>query len=169
MRGCINGRAGETNERGVWNARHQVVAQITLGGAVGLVDQHVNVGPGIQVSRHVREFLDRRDDDAAIVILQQRIECVDAGGRLHVVQTQCLQVSYHLVFQLVAVDEQQDGWLFRLRRFEQHLGGLDHREGLAAALGMPNHPPTRGRMVGALHHLFYGAGLVLTQDELLQF
>ena len=49
---------------GVREAGHQKVAQVAAGRAVGLVDQHEDVRPRVEVRRHVAELVDRRDDDA---------------------------------------------------------------------------------------------------------
>ena len=50
------------------------------------------------------------------------------------------EILEHLIFQLVTIDHQQDGWLIGLRRFEKHLRGFDHRIGFAASLSMPDEP-----------------------------
>ncbi len=50
-------------------------------------------------------------------------------------------VLEHLVFQLVAVDHQEDGRLDRLGRPKKLFSRLDHGEGLAAALSVPHKPP----------------------------
>ena len=136
--GLVHRRAGEADERRVRQAGHQEVAQVAAGGAVRLVDQDVDVRPRVQVRRHVAELVDHRHDDAAVVVLQQLVEPRDAAGVLHVAQAQRREVLEHLVFQLVAVDHQQDGRLVRLGRLEEQLRRLDHGEGLAAALRVPD-------------------------------
>ncbi len=166
--GLVHRRAGEADERRVRQAGHQVVAEVAAGRAVGLVDQHEDVRPRVEVRRHVAELVDHRDDDAAVVLLEQLVQLRDAVGVRHVAQPDRRQVPEHLVFQLVAVDHHQDGRLLRLRRLEQQLGGLDHRVGLAAALRVPDQPARALRVQRARHHPLHGRRLVLAQDELLQ-
>ena len=48
--------------------------------AVGFVDEDVDVFPLVQVRRDVAEFVDHRDDDAAVVVAQELVEPGDAGG-----------------------------------------------------------------------------------------
>ena len=67
----------------------------------------------------------------------------------HVCQAERGQVLEHLIFQLVAVDHQEDGRLLRLGCLEEHLGRLDHRVGLAAALRVPDEPAGALRVEGA--------------------
>ena len=78
------------------------------------------------------------------------------------------EILEHLIFQLVAVDHQQDGRLLRLVRLEEQLGGLDHRVGLAAALRVPDQPARAFRVESARDNLVHRRRLMLAQDELLQ-
>ncbi len=100
---------------GVRQPGHEEVAEIAAGGAVGLVDQHVDVRAGVEVRRHVAELVDHRDDDATVVVAQQLVQLGDAVGVLQIAQPQRRQVAEHLVFQLVAVDHQQHRRLVRPR------------------------------------------------------
>ena len=43
---------------GIGQARHEKIAQIAARGAMGLIDEDVDVGPGIDVGRHVAEFVE---------------------------------------------------------------------------------------------------------------
>ena len=52
--GLVDGRAGEAEIGGVGQRRHQVVAQVAAGGAVGLVDQDEDVVAGVEVWRGCR-------------------------------------------------------------------------------------------------------------------
>jgi hypothetical protein len=146
----------------------QEIAEIAAGGAMGFVDEHVDVLPQVQIRRHVAELVDHRHDDAPVVVAQQLVEPGDAAGMLQVAQAERGKVLEHLVFQLVAVDHQQHGRFVRPGRAEQPLGRLDHGEGLAAALGVPDQatgaPGIEGPADGRLHR----AGLVLAQDVLVQ-
>ena len=87
---------------------------------------------------------------------------------LQVAQAQRGQVLEHLVFQLVAVDHQQDGRLVRLGRAEEQFGRLDHGEGLAAALGVPDEAARPPGIEGAADDRLHRAGLVLAQDVFVQ-
>ncbi len=119
--------------------------------------------------RHVAELVDHGHDDAAVVVAQQLVEPGDAAGVLQVTQAERGEVLEHLVFQLVAVDHQQDGRLVRLGGAEQPLGRLDHGEGLAAALGVPDQAARALGIEGAADGRVHRAGLVLAQDVFVQF
>jgi hypothetical protein len=166
--GLVHRGAGEADEGRVRQAGHQKVAEIAAGGAVGLVDEHVDVRARVEVRRHVAELVDHRHDDAPVVVAQQLVEPGDAAGVLQVAQAQRREVLEHLIFQLVAVDHQQHGGLVRLGRAEQPLRRLDHREGLAAALGMPDQAAGADGVEGAADRRVHRAGLVLAQDVLVQ-
>jgi len=62
--------------------------------AVGFVDEDVDVFPLVQVRRDVAEFVDHRDDDAAVVVAQELVEPGDAGG----------------VFEVAEVEGGEDDW-----------------------------------------------------------
>ncbi len=84
-------------------------------------------------------------------------------------QAQRRQVLKHLVFELVAVNHEQDRRLLRLVRFKQQFRSLDHRVGLAAALRMLYETARALRVEGTRHYPLHRRRLVLTQDELLEF
>ena len=165
----VHRRAGEADERRVGQAGHQEVAQVAARRAVRLVNEHVDVLPQVQVRGHVAELVDHRHDDAPVILPQQPVQLRDAAGVRHVGQADRREILEHLIFQLVAVDHQQDGRLLRLGRFEEHLRRLDHRVGLAAALRVPDQPARQLRVERPRHHLVRPAHLMLPQDELLQF
>ena len=79
------------------------------------------------------------------------------------------EVLEHLIFQLVAVDHEEDGGLVRPGRTEKLFRRLDHGEGLTAALGVPYEATGPHRIEGAADGLFHRAGLVLAQDVFVQF
>ncbi len=56
--------------------------------AVGFVDEDVDVFPLVQVRRDVAEFVDHRDDDAAVVVAQELVEPGDAAGVLEVAEVE---------------------------------------------------------------------------------
>ncbi len=68
VHGLVDRRPGEADKHGVGNAGHEVVAQVAAGGAVSLVDQHKDVRPRVEVRGHVVELVDRRHNDAAIIV-----------------------------------------------------------------------------------------------------
>ena len=123
----------------------------------------------VQVRRHVAELVDHRHDDAPVILPQQPVQRRDAVGVRHVAQAHRRQILEHLIFQLVAVDHQQDGRLLRLGRLEEQLRRLDHRVGLAAALRVPDEAARALRVERPRHHLVHRRRLMLAQDELLQF
>lgn len=134
----VHRRAREADEDSVGNGRHEIIAEVAAGRAVGLVDHHEDVRPLAEVGEHPLKLVDGRDDDAAVVVPEQLVERGDTIGMLNVLDAQRREVSQHLIFQLVAIDEDEDGGLVRFGRLEQQLGRLDHRERLPAALRVPN-------------------------------
>ena len=166
--GLVHRGAGEAEVGRVRQAGHQEVAEVAAGGAVGFVDEDVDIRARVEIRRHIAELVDHRHDDAPVVVLQQLVEPGDATGVLQVAQAERGEVLEHLVFQLVAVDHQEHGRLVRLGRAEEPLRRLDHGEGLAAALGVPDEaagaPGIEGPADGRLHR----AGLVLAQNVFVQ-
>jgi hypothetical protein len=69
--GLVHGRAGEAEEGRVRQAGHEEVAEVAAGGAVGLVDEDVDVRARVQVRRHVAELVDHGHDDAPVVVAQE--------------------------------------------------------------------------------------------------
>jgi len=76
---------------------------------VGFVDEDVDVRARVEIRRHVAELVDHRHDDAPVVATQQLVEPGDATGVLQVALAERGEVLEHLIFQLVAVDHQEDG------------------------------------------------------------
>ncbi len=167
--GLVDRSTGESDNGGVGQTGHEEVAQIAAGCAVRLVDQNIDVRAHVDPRGHVAKLVDHRHDDTPIIIFQQLIEPGDAACMFQVAETERGEVPEHLVFQLVAVDHQQDGRFIRLRRTEQLFCGLDHREGLATALRVPDEPPTSFRIECTTDRCIHRTGLVLTQDVLVQF
>ena len=112
--------------------------------------------------------MDHRHDDAPVVVAQELVEPGDAAGVLQIAQAERSEVLEHLIFQLVAVDHQKDGRLVRLGCAEEHLRRLDHGEGLATALGVPDKAARALGVEGAAHGRLHRAGLVLAQDVFVQ-
>ena len=65
----IHRGAGETEVGGVRQPGHEEIAKVAAGGAVGFVDEDVDVRARIEVRRHVSELVDHRHDDAPIIVL----------------------------------------------------------------------------------------------------
>ena len=87
----------------------------------------------------------------------------------HVVQADRRQVLEQLIFEFVPVDHQQDRRLVGLRRFEEQLGGLDHRVGFAAALRVPDEAASPLGVKRTVHHTVHGGSLMLREDKLVEF
>ena len=168
VNGLVHRRAGEADERGVRQAGHEEVAEVAARGAVRFVDEDVDVPPRVQVRRHVAELVDHRHDDPAVVVPKKLIETGDAARVLQIAQAERGEVLEHLVFQLVAVDHQQHRRLVRLGSPEKHLRRLDHREGLAAALRVPDEAARAPGIERAADGRVHRAGLVLAQDVFVQ-
>ena len=84
--------------------------------------------------------------------------CPDAKG---------FKITFHLVFQFVTVQQQNDGGLFGLRRFVKHLSSFDDGEGFTAALCMPHQASSPFRFNAPVHYQLNCFGLVLHQDNLV--
>jgi len=117
---------------------------------------------------HIAELVNHRHNDAPVVIFQQLVEPGDAPSVLQIAQTERGEVLEHLVFQLVAVDHQEDGRLVRLGCPKKLFSRLDHGEGLAAPLGVPDEAPFTHGIKGAAHGRLHRAGLMLAQDLFVQ-
>ena len=112
----VDGRAGEADVGGVGQGAHQVVAEVAARGAVGLVHQHEDVLPRVEVGRDVVELVNHRDDQAAVVrrrgcwrrscLLCGDLDCAEAVGG-DVPKSCCLQ--------LVAVHEHEHGRVLAAR------------------------------------------------------
>ena len=166
--GLVHRGAGKADITGVRQPGHEEVTEVTTRCAVRLVDQDIDVRAGIDIGRHIAELVDHGDDDAPVVVTQKLVEPGNAGGMFQIAQPQRSKIFEHLVFQLVPVDHQEDGRLLRLRRTKEQLRRLDHGEGLAAPLGMPDETASASRIEGASDHLLHRAGLVLAQDVFVQ-
>ena len=167
--GLIHRGAGETEEGGVGQTSHQEVAEIASGRAVGFVDEDVEVGARVEVRRHVAELVDHRYDDSPVIVLQQLVEPGDAAGVFQVAQAERVEVLEQLVFQLVAVDHEENGRFFRRRRAKKSFRRLDHGEGLAASLGVPDEAVGAIGVKRALDNFIHRAGLVLVQNVFIRF
>jgi hypothetical protein len=166
--GLVHRGAGKANVGGVRQAGHEEVAEVAAGGAVGLVDEDVDVRAGVEIRRHVAELVDHRHDDAPVIVLQKLVEPGDAGGMFQIAQAERGKVLEHLVFQLVAVDHQQHGRLVGRLLAKKPLRRLDHGKRLATALGVPDQPAGALRLQGAPDGGIHRAGLMLAQDVFVQ-
>ncbi len=86
--GLVHRRAGEADEGRVRQTGHEEVAEVPASGAVGLVDEDVDVRAGVEIRRHVAELVDHRHDDAPVVVLQELVEPGDAAGVLQIAQAE---------------------------------------------------------------------------------
>src|SRR5438128_8219981 len=85
-----------------------------------------------------------------------------------VCQTDRCQILQHLILEFVAVYYQKNRRLLCLVRFEQKLGGFDHRISLAAPLGVLDKSTTSFWIEGPRDYLVDCSCLVLAKNELLQ-
>jgi hypothetical protein len=136
--GLIDGRAGEAQVCGVGQGCHQVVAQVSTGGAVGFIHQDKDIGSGIEVGRDIIELVDHADDQAAAVAGAASGRCRFDLATSTCAETYRGQVAEKLRFQLVAVHQHQHGGVFKNGLFQDALGGGDHGVGLARALRVPD-------------------------------
>ena len=166
--GLVHWRAGKADKGGVGQARHKEVAEITAGGAVRFVDENVDVRANIDIGRHIAELVNHRHNDAPVVLFQQFVKPGNAASVLQIAQAERGEVLEHLVFQLVAVDHQEDGRLICLGRPKKLFRRLDHGEGLAAPLGVPDKAPCTHGIEGAGDGRLHRAGLMLAQDVFVQ-
>jgi hypothetical protein len=135
---------------------------------MGFVDQNVNVLASVDLRRHVAELVDHGNDDSAVIGPEEALQFSNVIGMRNIVQTDGGEVLQHLIFELIAVNHQQDGRLVRSWRFEEQFGRFDHRIGLTAALGVPDESTTERWVESATNYLVNSGGLVLSQDILLE-
>ena len=86
--GAMDRGARKPEIRRIRQGRHQVVAQIAARGAMGFIDQHVDVAARIQIGGHVAELVDGRDDEAAIIAAEQLVQAGDGVRVLDVLHAQ---------------------------------------------------------------------------------
>src|SRR6202035_2014919 len=85
-----------------------------------------------------------------------------------VCQADRCQILQHLILEFVAVYHQKDRRLLCLVRFEQNLGGFDHRVSLAAPLGVPDKTATSFWIESSRDHFIDSSCLMLAKNKLLQ-
>ena len=139
---------------------------------MGLVYENENILAGIELRWHVTEFVDHGDDDTAIILaflVQQLVERGDAVGVRHVGHADGREILQQLIFQLIAVDHEQDGRLLRFVRPEEKFCCLNHRVGFAASLRVPDKSARAFRIESAGDDLVDRCRLMLAQNDLLQF
>src|SRR6266496_333149 len=78
------------------------------------------------------------------------------------------QILQHLILEFVAVYHQKNRRLLCLVRFEQKLGGFDHRVSLAAPLRVPDKSTTSFWIEGSRDYFVDRSCLMLAKNKLLQ-
>ena len=168
IRRLVHRGTGKADKGSIGQASHKEVAEIAAGSAVRFVDENVDVRANIDIGRHIAELVDHRHNNAPVVVAQQLVEPGDAASVLQIAQTECGEVLEHLVFQLVAVDHQEDGWLVGFGCTEELFSHLDHGEGFTAPLGVPDKAPFTHGIEGAGDGRLHRAGLMLAKDVFVQ-
>ena len=135
---------------------------------MGFIDQHVDVFAFVHICRHLTEFMNHTHNNAPEIIFQKPLQLPDAFSLLHVVHSNRFQVLQHLIFQLVAINHQQNGGLLTFGSFEQQFSYFNHRIGLATPLCVPDQPSCFAGIMGPFHHLLNSRFLMLAQDILVQ-
>jgi signal transduction histidine kinase len=79
--GLVDWSAGEADVAGVRQPGHEERAEVSARGAMSLIDQHEDIWPLVDICRHVAEFVDHRDHDAAIKRARSRCGCARWDGR----------------------------------------------------------------------------------------
>jgi hypothetical protein len=168
VNGLVHRGASEAKVGRVWQTGHEEITKLAASGAMGLVDEDVDVRAHVEIRRHVAEFMDHRHDDAPVVVLQQLVEPPDTPRMLQISQTQRGEVLEHLVLQLVAVDHQQDSRLVRLGRTEKPLRRLDHCKSFAATLSVPDKTSRSLGIKSATDSRIHRPSLMLSQNVFVQ-
>ncbi len=145
----VDGRAGEADERGIGKRVAHVagepVDEVVLA-AVRLVGDDDDVPAVAQGGQPLallgKELLDGREHHAAAGDLQELAQALAVGGlhgRLAEELEAALELAEELVVEVVAVGQDHQRRVLH-RRVADHPGGVEqHREALAAALGVPDH------------------------------
>ena len=128
----LDRRTGKAEQRGSLQRRAHVGAQLALLRAVCLVGHHDHVRSLLgNVLGHALEQMHRGQDHAPVIAAELFFQIAFAGRHVNVVRAGGVELAIHLVAQLLAVHQQDDGRLLQLGVFPQAAGGVDHREGLA--------------------------------------
>lgn len=133
MGGLVNGGPGKTDEGGVGQGPHQIVAQVPACGPVGLVNEHIDVFPEVEVRVGVVKLMDHGDDEAPGVVLKKFPQVPLAQGQVHVAEAHGLEVLEKLLLQLVAVHDHEHRGVLKTGVLQELLGHGDHGEGLPRA------------------------------------
>ena len=197
-------RAGEADEGGVGEGITQVAGEavghhagliVNLAAeavlaAVRFIGDHHDVGAGAQLGHRFalfrHEFLDGGEHHATTGPIEQLAQVFAIGGlqrRLAEEIGATLELAKELVVEVVAIGEHHQGGVLH-HRMAHDAGGIEeHREALAAALGVPHHAGTavarlaaqgtdsRAQAAGAhgfLHRGVDGVELVVAGDDLVQ-
>ena len=153
---------GEADEGGVGQCVAQVFGEAvadltgravqtrleTVLAAVRFVRDHHDIAPVAQqridrFPRGRRELVNGREDHPAGGAVQRLAQVLATGrlGRRLADQVRILREgAEQLVVQIVAVGDDQDGWVLQFQAAHQLPGIEDHQQALARALGMPDHP-----------------------------
>jgi len=134
----VNRSAREADEGGRRQCAHQVVAKIAAGGPVRLVDEDEEVVAGAGVSAHALELVDHGDDEAAEVLIQERLK-TRLGVRVLDLDVAPAHLADHpvdpaseLALQLVAINDEENGGAGEAGFvLENEASGGDEGEGLA--------------------------------------
>ena len=161
----VDGRPGEADERRVGQRADQVVPEVAAGRPVRLVHEDEDIRPGAEVGVRLVELVDGRDDQAAVVGMEELAE-PRLGRRRLEREAVGPQVLEELALQLVPVDQHEDGRLLEHGIGQDLLRRRHHRQGLARALGVPDEAPAPRRVERPLDHLLDGPRLVLAEDDL---
>ena len=193
--GRLDRGSGEADERGVGQRVADVLGEAVADGrlvlaldqpgfeavlaAVGFVGDENDVAPLREQREFIpvffgHELLDGREDDSPTGDLEQVFEVGAAGGLLRGLAQEFLPAREdveQLIVEVVAVG-QHDQRRVRQRRMLNDLAGVEqHRQALAAALRVPDHPDAAvaldpGRRDGVIHRLVDGVILVIGGDLL---
>ena len=112
--GLVDRGAGETEEEGVGQRGPHLAAEVAFLGAVGFVDHHDDVVPGIHVREGIAELVDGGDDDLAGAFLQQIMQLLDAVGGDDVGDIGGVEGAGDLGVEIGAVDEDEHGGALQL-------------------------------------------------------
>ena len=135
---------------------------------MGLVHEDEDVRPGAEVGVRLVELVDHRDDQAAVVGVEQLAEPRLGRRRL---ERRCRRPAgcwkSWLSSSLRSTSIRTVGFS-NTRIGQDLLAPRDHREGLARALRVPDEAPALARGRRPLDHLLDGPRLVLAEDDLPQ-
>ena len=158
-----NWRTSKCKSFGVWQHCPEFHLIVTVFGAVRLVDKHNNIVAVVNDIAQFAKFLNGSDKHACRFVFDNRNQITDAQNDAGVWKLAIEKRVAHLVFQILAVNNDENGRIFERFGFAKFVGRIKHCERLARTLCMPNHTLSLWRGCNPVNNLVGCTKLLITR------